>query len=113
MEPVGTASTQDALPEITGFAAWEKTFGALRARRPSLEVSSTGLVSMPLHAPGHSNGLLDIPRWGFLLNLLVKKELRVRYRGSALGMVWSYVKPAVQLVVYFVAMGQFLGSTGG
>ena len=43
-----------------------------------------------------------------MLQLLVKKELRVRYRGSALGMLWSYVKPAVQLLVYYIAMGRFL-----
>ncbi len=71
-------------------------------------MSATDLSVQPLHAPGHSNGLLDVPRWHFLLNLLVKKELRVRYRGSVLGMMWSYVKPAVQLVVYYMAMGKFL-----
>jgi ABC-2 type transport system permease protein len=52
--------------------------------------------------------LAEIPRWGFLLKLLVRKELRVRYRGSALGMLWTYVKPATQLVVYYLAMGKFL-----
>ena len=71
-------------------------------------MSSSDLASLPLHAPGHSNGLLDVPKWHFLLNLLVKKELRVRYRGSVLGMLWSYVKPAVQLLVYYMAMGKFL-----
>jgi ABC-2 type transport system permease protein len=62
---------------------------------------------MRLHRPGHSRGLLDIPHWSFLLKLLVRKELRVRYRGSLLGMIWTYVKPAVQLIVYFLAMGKF------
>ncbi|MCT2973746.1 ABC transporter permease [Propionibacterium freudenreichii] len=76
--------------------------------RNTESVSSSDLSSLPLHAPGHSNGLLDVPKWHFLLNLLVKKELRVRYRGSVLGMLWSYVKPAVQLVVYYMAMGKFL-----
>lgn len=37
----------------------------------------------------------------------------MRYRGSVLGMVWSYVKPAVQLVVYWVAMGHFIGMGRG
>ncbi len=67
------------------------------------------LASQPLRHPGHSVGLLELFRWRFLLKLLVKKELRVRYRGSVLGMLWSYVKPAVQLLVYYLAMGQFLG----
>lgn len=63
----------------------------------------------PLVSPGRSNGLLDVLRWRFLLKLLVRKELRVRYRGSVLGLLWSYVKPGVQLVVFYVAMGKFLG----
>lgn len=67
------------------------------------------LADQRLRQPGHSAGLLELFKWRFLLKLLVKKELRVRYRGSVLGMVWSYVKPAVQLLVYYVAMGQFLG----
>jgi len=63
--------------------------------------------------PGRSHGLLDVPRWRFLLSLLVKKELRVRYRGSALGLLWSYVKPGVQLIVFYIAMGKFLGLERG
>jgi ABC-2 type transport system permease protein len=70
--------------------------------------NSVELADEPLRPPGHSIGLLALPRWRFLLQLLVKKELRVRYRGSALGMLWSYVKPAVQLLVYYIAMGRFL-----
>lgn len=72
-------------------------------------MASANLASEPLRSPGRSAGLVEVFRWRFLLKLLVNKELRVRYRGSVLGMVWSYVKPAVQLVVYWVAMGHFIG----
>ncbi len=71
------------------------------------------LADQPLRSPGHSAGLLALFKWRYLLNLLVHKELRVRYRGSVLGMLWSYVKPAVQLLVYYIAMGQFLGLNRG
>lgn len=64
--------------------------------------------SEPLVAPGRGGGLLSLPRWRYLLRLLVRKELRVRYRGSALGMLWSYVKPAVQFLVFYFAVGVFL-----
>lgn len=73
-----------------------------------MSASSSALADAPLVAPGRSNGLLDIPRWRFLLSLLVRKELRVRYRGSALGLLWSYVKPAVQIFVFYLALGKFL-----
>ncbi|AKT52389.1 sugar ABC transporter permease [Arsenicicoccus sp. oral taxon 190] len=66
------------------------------------------ITAQGFRAPGHSAGLLEIPRWRFLLKLLVRKELRVRYRGSALGLLWSYVKPAVQIVVFYLALGKFL-----
>jgi ABC-2 type transport system permease protein len=61
-----------------------------------------------LVAPGRGRGLLDVAQRRYLLTLLVRKELRVRYRGSVLGLGWSYVKPAVQFVVYFVALGLLL-----
>ncbi|MDN5601420.1 MAG: ABC transporter permease [Brachybacterium sp.] len=59
-------------------------------------------------APGQDAGWLNPLRERFLLRLLVRKELRVRYRGSALGMLWSYVKPAVQFIVFYIALGVFL-----
>lgn len=65
--------------------------------------TTAGLVE-----PGRGAGLLDVVRQRFLLRLIVKQELRVRYRGSVLGLFWSYVKPAVQFAVYFFALGVFL-----
>jgi ABC-2 type transport system permease protein len=62
---------------------------------------------LPLREPGIGGGLFYVFRWRFLLLLLVKKELRVRYRGSVLGILWSYVKPLVQFLVYYIAMGVF------
>jgi len=57
---------------------------------------------------GHGGGLREVALRRHLLSLLVRKELRVRYRASVLGLGWSYVKPAVQFVVYFVGLGLVL-----
>ncbi len=65
-------------------------------------------VGGELVVPGRGAGLLDVARRRFLLSLLVRKELRVRYRASVLGLAWSYVKPGVQYLVYFLALGVFL-----
>ena len=59
--------------------------------------------------PGRGAGLLDVLRRRYLAKLLVRKELRVRYQGSVLGLLWSYLKPAVQFVVFYFAIGIFLG----
>lgn len=63
---------------------------------------------LPLSTPGEGGGLQDVFRQWFLLRLLVRKEIKVRYRGSVLGLLWSYVKPLMQFLVYFVALGIFL-----
>src|SRR5687768_13059621 len=45
-----------------------------------------------------------------LLGLLVSRELRARYKGSSLGILWSLMRPLAQLLIYYVAIGQFLGA---
>jgi ABC-2 type transport system permease protein len=59
--------------------------------------------------PGTGKGLVDVFRRRYLLSLLVFKEVRVRYRGSVLGWLWSYVKPLAQFAVFYLALGVFLG----
>jgi ABC-2 type transport system permease protein len=45
-----------------------------------------------------------------LLNLLVRREIKARYKDSSLGLVWSLLRPLTQLVIYYVAVGKFLGA---
>lgn len=70
-------------------------------------------MSADLAAPGRGRGLRDVLDNRYLLNLIVRKEIQVRYRGSVLGILWSYIKPAVQFAVFYVAMGVFLGLNKG
>lgn len=62
--------------------------------------------------PGKGAGLIDVLRRRYLLSLLVRKEVQVRYRGSVLGWMWSYVKPITQFLVFFIALGVFLQLNG-
>jgi len=64
--------------------------------------------SEPMVNPGRIGGLGDVFRRRYLLMLLVRKELRVRYQGSAVGLAWSYVKPAVRFAMYFWVIGLLL-----
>ncbi|MDY5584305.1 MAG: ABC transporter permease [Arcanobacterium sp.] len=59
--------------------------------------------------PGKSQGLRGVLAHRYLLSLIVGKEIRVRYRGSYLGMLWSYAKPATQFLVFFLVIGHFMG----
>jgi ABC-2 type transport system permease protein len=46
--------------------------------------------------------LVDIWRYRELLVGLVRKELKVKYKNSILGFVWSMLNPALYLVVFYV-----------
>jgi ABC-2 type transport system permease protein len=63
--------------------------------------------------PGTSKGLLSvITTHRYLLQRIVRKEMLVRYRGSVLGWIWSYMKPTVQFLVFWLALGVGLGRNG-
>lgn len=40
-------------------------------------------------------------RWE-LLSLLVRKDLKVKYQGSAIGFAWSLANPLIQMAIYYV-----------
>lgn len=58
---------------------------------------------------GGRTGVRELFRYRYLMQMLVRKELTVRYSRSSAGYAWSYVKPAVQLLVYFLFIGLLLG----
>ncbi|MGH2653975.1 MAG: ABC transporter permease, partial [Actinomycetota bacterium] len=45
-----------------------------------------------------------------ILANLARKELRVKYKSSALGVAWSMLNPALYLVVFYVVFTYFLPS---
>ncbi len=58
---------------------------------------------------GFGTFLSDVWRSRHMLVSFVRKDLKIRYRGSALGIAWSMVKPLVQLLVFGLVLGYFLG----
>jgi ABC-2 type transport system permease protein len=48
-----------------------------------------------------------------LLWLLTRRDLQVRYRGSALGFLWTLIRPLVMLLTYYLILGQVLGAAKG
>jgi ABC-2 type transport system permease protein len=64
---------------------------------------------MGFATPGTSKGLVSVlTDYRYLLRRIIRKDMLVRYRGSVLGWIWSYAKPAMQFLVYFLAVGVFL-----
>ncbi|WP_158372241.1 ABC transporter permease [Cellulosimicrobium cellulans] len=76
------------------------------------------LATQPLRTAGTRPGVFrgfghsvqDIWAHRELLNLLVKREVKARYKDSALGFVWSLMRPLALLLIYYIALGKFLGA---
>ncbi|MFC4222932.1 ABC transporter permease [Lysinibacter cavernae] len=48
-----------------------------------------------------------------MLSLFVRRDLKSRYKDSALGFFWTLVRPLTQLFIYYVVLGKFLGAERG
>lgn len=53
--------------------------------------------------------LSDLLRYRELITNLVRKELRVKYKNSALGFLWSMLNPALYLAIFWIVFTRFLG----
>lgn len=71
---------------------------------------------MTISGDAKSNGafaaLREILQHREMLSLLVRRDLKSRYKDSALGFVWSLVRPLTQLLIYFIVIGKFLNAAG-
>ena len=63
----------------------------------------------PLQSPASTSGMLEVFRRRYLLRLLVRREISARYQGSVLGMIWSYVNPLSQFLIYWLVIGVIMG----
>ena len=58
--------------------------------------------------PGTVRRLRDVWEYRELLGNLVRKELKVKYKNSALGFVWSLLNPMLYLVVFWIVFTKFI-----
>ena len=56
-----------------------------------------------------STRVIDLLRYRELIANLVRKELRVKYKNSVLGFLWSLLNPALMLAIYWLVFTKFLG----
>jgi ABC-2 type transport system permease protein len=76
------------------------------------------LSEQPLESAGPERGFFkgtvksvrDLAAYRELLGLLVRRELKAKYKDSTLGFLWTLIRPLTILVVYYVAIGKFLGA---
>ena len=85
------------------------------------EQRATRLAALPLVPSGPRSGFIKgtansakgVWQYRELLGLLVRRELKSRYKDSVLGFLWSLIRPLALLAVYVVAIGEFLGAARG
>lgn len=53
-------------------------------------------------------GLVEVAGQRQLLGQLVRRDLKSRYKDSALGLLWTLARPLTQLLVYYLVLGKFL-----
>ncbi|MCO8182845.1 MAG: ABC transporter permease [Tropheryma whipplei] len=73
------------------------------------------LLSKPLKPVGETgmSSLKGMWQRRALLSLLIQREIKIRYKGTAFGVLWSMARPIVQLLVYYFAIGKILGAERG
>ncbi|MEQ1734869.1 MAG: ABC transporter permease [Rhodoglobus sp.] len=74
------------------------------------------MVSTTLQSQGIRGSFLairEILRHREMLGLLVRRDLKARYKDSALGLLWTFIKPLTQLVIYYIVIGKFLEAERG
>ena len=87
---------------MSDIAAARSAALALQPLRPASP--QTGFAS------GTLGSIRDIVAHRELLDLLIRRDIKSRYKDSALGFVWSLIRPLVLLLIYYVALGEFLSA---
>ena len=60
----------------------------------------------------HSHTVLMFQKYRNLLGELTRKSIKLKYRNSWLGILWSFFQPLLNMIVLSVVFGALLGRTG-
>lgn len=89
-----------------------------QATRPpshsSLDVATAPMQRVHTREPfirGFGRTVRELIQYHELLGQLIRKELKVKYKNSVLGFLWTLVRPLLQLLVYSIAIGILLGAS--
>ena len=67
------------------------------------------LAHVPLAPPSRTSGVFEVFRRRYLLRLMVRREIKARYAGTAFGLAWSYINPFTRFLTFYLVFGLLLG----
>ena len=67
------------------------------------------LAHVPLAPPSRTSGVFEVFRRRYLLRLMVRREIKARYAGTAFGLAWSYINPFTRFLTFYFVFGLLLG----
>jgi len=70
-------------------------------------------VEAPMVTPAPRGGVIEVFQQPYLLRLIVQRQLAAMYAASFLGLLWSYIQPAMRFAVYYLVMGIILKMHAG
>lgn len=95
------------------------TINELERAQERAQLRAARLEAEPLEEIGPRGGFFTGPvlalgeliKHRSLLDLLIRRELKAKYKDSALGFLWSLSRPLTQLLIYALVLGEFLGAS--
>jgi lipopolysaccharide transport system permease protein len=101
-----------ALLVVSGLLVWDLVLRRWPAREPDPrdDAATGGLldVDQALYGRTGSLRLFSLLRYRELVRNLVAKDLKLKYRGSTLGFLWSMLNPLITIAVYSFAFTYIL-----
>jgi lipopolysaccharide transport system permease protein len=67
-------------------------------------------IELSAHSIHPAQAFLSLWKHRQLIGHLARRDILSRYRGSFMGLVWSFVQPLLMLAIYTVVLGYFLKS---
>ena len=80
----------------------------LGSPRPIMPAADAGLVDAAGGGEGMIASLMSVFQFRELIRNLVFKDLKLKYRGSFFGFLWSLINPLVMMTVYVVAFTKIM-----
>lgn len=97
-----------AVLAIFASGGWRAVAGLIALWRRDRRQPDSAFEDRSEPAPSLGAGVLHVLRSRELVRNLVLKDLKLKYRGSALGFLWSLANPVLMLMVYSLAFTYIL-----